>query len=185
MDYDKIYDYESLETASSIRVLRLEPSRDSTEPLHGTLTQVTLVGSPKYDALSYTWGSDFPNVKATGLLGQQTVVNLKGQWLPISENCGRALRRLRNRHTHRDIWVDSICINQRSISERNSQVSIMAKIYQSARRVVVWLGNGDRDSELMFKYMHRLSRSPRFWFERDMGQIEVHSKTTLKTMESK
>ncbi|KAH7317403.1 heterokaryon incompatibility protein-domain-containing protein [Rhexocercosporidium sp. MPI-PUGE-AT-0058] len=38
------------------------------------------------------------------------------------------------------LWVDAICINQGNIKERNSQVSMMGKIYSKAWCVWVWLG---------------------------------------------
>jgi hypothetical protein len=36
--------------------------------------------------------------------------------------------------------VDAICINQKNLEEQSQQVQLMAKIYCSAHRVIVWLG---------------------------------------------
>ncbi|KAL8798497.1 MAG: hypothetical protein Q9182_006620 [Xanthomendoza sp. 2 TL-2023] len=36
-------------------------------------------------------------------------------------------------------WVDSLCINQQGILERNQQVAVMADIYSKAALVIVWL----------------------------------------------
>jgi hypothetical protein len=37
-------------------------------------------------------------------------------------------------------WIDAICINQKDSDERGQQVQFMAKIYNQAHRVIVWLG---------------------------------------------
>jgi hypothetical protein len=50
-----------------------------------------------------------------------------------------ALRRFQDRTHTRLLWLDAICIDQKSIVERNHQVSIMATVYSRARRVLVWL----------------------------------------------
>lgn len=41
---------------------------------------------------------------------------------------------------HRRLWIDSICINQDDIPERNAQVAIMSQIYSKAGMVIGWLG---------------------------------------------
>jgi hypothetical protein len=48
------------------------------------------------------------------------------------------------------IWIDAICINQLDNEERTQQVQSMAKIYESAISVLVWLGMGDEDMKSVF-----------------------------------
>lgn len=38
------------------------------------------------------------------------------------------------------LWVDALCINQRDLSERNAQLSMMGSIYRNATSVFAWLG---------------------------------------------
>jgi hypothetical protein len=38
------------------------------------------------------------------------------------------------------IWIDAICINQDDNLERSAQVQIMGSIYQTAKRLRIWLG---------------------------------------------
>jgi hypothetical protein len=38
------------------------------------------------------------------------------------------------------LWIDALCINQRDVQERSHQVQHMAKIYGSAKQVLIWLG---------------------------------------------
>ncbi|KAE8152350.1 hypothetical protein BDV25DRAFT_137923 [Aspergillus avenaceus] len=53
----------------------------------------------------------------------------------------------------RPIWIDSICINQSDIPERNAQVAIMSKIYSHAASVIVWLGIEDEYAAPAFEGM--------------------------------
>ena len=43
-------------------------------------------------------------------------------------------------------WIDTICINQAHVVERNSQVIMMGEIYASAHEILVWLGKEDQYS---------------------------------------
>ncbi|KAE8416009.1 hypothetical protein BDV36DRAFT_310537 [Aspergillus pseudocaelatus] len=56
---------------------------------------------------------------------------------------GRALPRGLRLSAERPMWVDSISINQKDITERNKQVTMMSDIYSTAMSVVVWLGVED------------------------------------------
>jgi ankyrin repeat protein len=38
------------------------------------------------------------------------------------------------------LWIDQICIDQKTVKERNWQVSLMSKIYARASKVLIWLG---------------------------------------------
>ena len=49
-----------------------------------------------------------------------------------------------------DLWIDSLCINQNDIAERNAQVALMATIYASATSVVAWLGPDDQETEHIY-----------------------------------
>ena len=46
------------------------------------------------------------------------------------------------------MWVDAICIDQRNVQERNSQVRLMPTIYRQAKRVLAYLGETTSDSDL-------------------------------------
>ncbi|KAJ9143520.1 hypothetical protein NKR23_g6600 [Pleurostoma richardsiae] len=85
-----------------------------------------------YEALSYVWGLSTE--------GHTITLDDRGN-IPVTDNLFAALRRLRNRDMRRVLWVDSLCINQQSIEERNEQVQMMGRIYNSATSVVVWLGD--------------------------------------------
>ena len=46
----------------------------------------------------------------------------------------------RSMFTSKLFWIDAICIDQKTNSEKNEQLPMMADIYRRASRVVVWLG---------------------------------------------
>ena len=39
-----------------------------------------------------------------------------------------------------DIWIDQLCIDQGSASEKTQQVPLMRSIYENAHLVLTWLG---------------------------------------------
>ncbi|KAE9366359.1 hypothetical protein N431DRAFT_430453 [Stipitochalara longipes BDJ] len=54
------------------------------------------------------------------------------------------------------LWVDAICIDQAHVSERNHQVTQIGEIYAGAERVVIWLGEASRDSDMALTFMLKL-----------------------------
>jgi len=53
------------------------------------------------------------------------------------------------------IWIDQICIDQSSPSEKSNQVSMMSNIYERALGVIVWL---DPSTELAYNLTTLLDR---------------------------
>jgi hypothetical protein len=108
-------------------------------PVRCTVFSKALDDKPEYKALSYTWGKD----------ETLTEIILNGQIFPVYKNLFNILQRLRRRGPEgRDmvLWIDAICINQarkskKALTERTSQVQMMASIYSHCNEVLVWLGN--------------------------------------------
>jgi Heterokaryon incompatibility protein (HET) len=71
-------------------------------------------------------------------------------------NLESALRHLRSDRT-KVLWVDAVCINQRNIDEKNSQVRRMGEIFAKASNVIVWLGEADKTTALAFATLERLA----------------------------
>lgn len=117
-------------TVDGVRLLILEPARDSTTLINCRLIQVTFAQKPKYEALSYTWGDETIRRKIT----------IDGYDFTVAQNLFDALVHLQHRSEERVLWIDAICINQSDISEKNSQISFMPFIYTRAKCVLVWLG---------------------------------------------
>ncbi|KAF2169633.1 hypothetical protein M409DRAFT_52153 [Zasmidium cellare ATCC 36951] len=90
--------------------------------------------------------------------------------LKIRPNLSSALWRLRKRGILR-VWADAVCINQDDDKERTNQVKMMVKIYESATRVAVHLGEFEHyfveeigslfDALSMFCYRARKGEMPK------------------------
>lgn len=153
------YPGRTLENNDTIRLVELFPGSDD-EPVCCALFNVRLQDStrPEYEALSYYWGDPtarheievYNSLEAPG--GEKTSF-----LVPI--NCFSALRRLRRRSQHGTadrnpiFWIDSICIDQNCIPERNHQLSLMGSIYSKASRVVIDLGSEADDSSAFMDWI--------------------------------
>jgi hypothetical protein len=118
-----------------IRFLKLHPASDPVAPVSCSLETVSLLSNPKpaYETVSYVWG-------AAAKREQLTVNGLR---INAPASAVRVLRQFRHESTIRVVWIDAICINQANIAERNQQVALMADIYSSCDRALVWLGEDD------------------------------------------
>jgi hypothetical protein len=135
--------YQPLQHGGSIRILVLHPSLNDSYPILCTILHAQLYFDPlEYEALSYTWGS-------TDKTSTIQFDNGKSE-LQVTQNCYDALRRLRRKHTDRQLWVDAICIDQQNLTERASQVRIMDEIFSCASSVVVFLGEQVTECRALF-----------------------------------
>lgn len=142
-----MYSHAPLSPGKTIRILILEPALQMSKPVSCSLKELSLENvDPKkspYEALSYVWGSPKGDKK----------LNCNGQPLLVTENCLAALRHLRYRRKSRTLWIDAICIDQSSVKERNHQVRLMGDVYKLARRVLIWLGVGNRDTGRLMRFL--------------------------------
>ena len=106
------------------------------DDLIATLAHVDLNQHPKYEALSYTWGSSFKDCHVSFMIGTGV------KKIAITKNLEAALLRLRSVEQTRVMWIDQVCINQDDIKERSSQVSRIGLIYSFAFQVCIWTGEG-------------------------------------------
>lgn len=151
------YQYDDLSSLNEIRILALSSGKNA-EPLHGDLSNHQLRYFAAYEALSYTWAS-FDNDEHRGDRSKSETIYLGPYWDPfrITRNCEKALRSLRYSDRCRNIWVDSICINQDNGEERNHQVRLMQEIFENALTVIVYLGCSSADSDLALQALRGTS----------------------------
>ncbi|KAL8707409.1 MAG: hypothetical protein Q9220_007554 [cf. Caloplaca sp. 1 TL-2023] len=142
--------YQPLEL-NEIRLLK--PVYTTTHTVAFDLIHASLLLTPQYTALSYTWGSP----------GEDQDILLNGQRFPIRRNLHDALRQMRSSKIHdRYLWVDAICIDQggdsQALGERSAQITLMKDIYERATKVLVWLGHPENEANnrLAFQMMNRL-----------------------------
>lgn len=144
------YGYNRLDLErDAIRLLRLEKGY-SAEPLRCELFEAYLseVDGIPYEALSYTWGD----------ASAKREITVNQQPLTITANLETALRALRLPQQDRLLWVDAICIDQSSDVEKSHQVGQMRLVYKLAEQVVIWLGPGSEDSDLLMSLGKKLDQ---------------------------
>jgi hypothetical protein len=142
------YEPSPLTFPDSIRLVELHAGVPSAN-VTCTVIQTRLGDAPPYEAISYTWGATDDQLPlACGPAGAQIIIM-------VTRNCESMLRRLRSSDATRLVWVDAICIDQGNIDERNAQVAMMGQIFQSARRVVIDIGEtSDSSDEALHAIMH-------------------------------
>lgn len=149
-DFDRVYS-EPLRSAC-IRLLQLDlpPRADCNIQPTGRITVHELEQCPPSLPLSYALNER--HAVPDGAKNCKWLVRLNGQIMSVTANLFLALRHLGSRQrdiSARYFWVDALCIDQSSVSERTSQVAIMHQIYRAAHAVDIWLGP-DLDAEAYF-----------------------------------
>lgn len=131
--------YEALSPPKDmIRILRILPGVEGQELQ--CFVHAEHRSTAKYEALSYVWGD--PKL--------QRFIKLNGTRYAIGKNLYECLVHLRRATSERDLWVDTLCINQADADERSQQVVLMGDLYKKAERVVVWLGFGAKGVRELF-----------------------------------
>jgi len=145
------YHYEPLNTSEPyIRLIKFDHSPSDIISIH--LIKAPLHDSAAFEALSYTWGNT----------NERTPIKIGNQILTITPNLYSFLTRLRQDETANGYtatyWADQICINQKDIPERNSQVALMASIYRESRRTLVWLGEAEAGDTAALRLLREMDR---------------------------
>jgi len=145
------YPGQPLDLEDSFRVVELQPGKYHDSVLV-RLLNTRLRESPAYEALSYTWGD--------GALTEQIQfsdsTDASSDSMLVTANCYSALKRLRKADCPRTIWIDSLCINQDLVLERNHQLGLMSQIYSQASRVVVYLGESADESDNAMNWIREI-----------------------------
>jgi hypothetical protein len=134
------YKYQALETDHHFRLLHFENGKF--EMIHADLHS-----PPKYETISYVWG--LPNFDYRLQLAS-------GKNIAITESLYEAIPFLAAVCRTGYLWIDQLCIHQSDVVEKNHQVFLMAQIYRSCDRVLVWLGLEDDDTRAVKFIMRKL-----------------------------
>lgn len=127
-------------TTEQIRLLKVFEGHDS--DVEGFIQRFYLGSAPQYRALSYTWDHESP---------WTSIILNEERHLRIRQSLKHFLLLFRQRHPNQYIWIDQICIDQKTKEEKNHQVSMMSRIYSTALEVLIWLParNLDLDEAVM------------------------------------
>lgn len=124
----------NIEGAKSIRLATVHPGVGDDElvvDLH--IEPFTTHSPPRYEALSYVWGS--PEPPQFIRVGRHD-----GATIQITTSLKTALQHLRYPDQKRIMWIDALCINQSDDIEKGAEVARMGELFACAAHVVVWLG---------------------------------------------
>lgn len=136
------YRYRKLQTGEDIRLLKVSftgATREvSYELVHKRLFEI----SGQFIAISYRWG----------LLRPDRFIPITNPDInmPVTRVVKTLLEHIIGDLDTPYIWIDAICINQIDAQEKNDQVSIMSRIFGSAKSVRVWLGRLNEEEEESF-----------------------------------
>jgi hypothetical protein len=144
--------YQPLDTTClSIRLLKFQAEPDGKVSLHlkqdvrledySKLSKGQETDPAPYTALSYTWGPSSPSRQ----------IEVDGMMVTVRQNLYDFLSTCRP-VSYFHFWIDQICIDQKSVNERNHQVTMMGEIYKKALEVRIWLGAGNASSNLAMRY---------------------------------
>lgn len=145
-----LFKYQALSGLNWIRIATVLPGQWEAA-LNLELEQIDLDCYHRYECLSYAWGTENHNQPIT----------LNESSFMVSSTLHTALKYLRHASQVCKIWIDAVSINQTDIAERNGQVAIMKKIYQSATRVNVWLGPATESSEQAMAFLKMMATASR------------------------
>ncbi|KAF8851511.1 hypothetical protein BDZ45DRAFT_601373, partial [Acephala macrosclerotiorum] len=128
-----------------IHLLKLLPT--DSKPISYKIIHTSLDDALSYDVLSYVWGEST----------RAKTIMVDDHKLGVTSNLLAALVRLRSGIMTAYIWIDAISINQDDYVERNHEVLKMGQIYNSASRVIIWLGPGGNDNEEAFETVNSIA----------------------------
>lgn len=142
------YQYDDLTNESIFRLFHIGKSQTgSTTSSHDVeihLFEASFNDPPAFEAVSYAWGQS----------PASSTILCNGKELLVTPNVAEILHVLSAQSNPTAVfWIDSICINQSSIVEKNIQVPRMRSIYSEARLVWLWLGKGTYETKAAMSFL--------------------------------
>lgn len=143
-----VYQPLDLKSKLNIRLIVLWAGSYSS-PIRCSIEHVSLQQKLDYCAISYTWATEDGDDR------KSEQVEIDGTILHVTKNCHAALRRLRTPYNSRTIWIDSICIDQANVQERNHQVGLMESIYKMASVVYICIHDPGNSYVECIRWLHQ------------------------------
>jgi hypothetical protein len=152
----QMFPYMALDSnLKEIRVLQVAPGA-GLDIITCTLKHISLLGDqiPCYETISYCWG----------LTRNESIMQLNGSLISVPSSSEAAVRRMRLIDKPRVLWIDAICIDQSSQSEKSEQVALMSTVYTMGYQNLIYLGEDDTGfADRACRTMHSLI--PEIWAE--------------------
>lgn len=106
--------------------------------IRGGTRVLPLPTNESYEALSYVWGRDPPEVR----------IGVNGCDFLVTPTLATALWFLQLPDRSRTLWIDQECIAQDDDDEKATQVPLMSQIYSSTAQGLIWMGDISSDIAL-------------------------------------
>ncbi|OJI91285.1 hypothetical protein ASPTUDRAFT_299348 [Aspergillus tubingensis CBS 134.48] len=120
---------------NEIRLLTILPSTKAESIIRCSLESVSLDNSPEFEAISYVWGD----------ASKKTDIIINDTLFYVTRSVDKTLRLLRRTDRQRVVWIDFVCINQHDVPEKNTQVPLLGRVYESASAVIAMMVNSNMD----------------------------------------
>lgn len=149
MSLQSSYKFPHLDTTKKqIRLLRLQPKARQANLLQYELRTFDLETAPDYQALSYTWGPEFPTYP----------IRVNNRKHHVRANLYTFLKGVAIKDY---MWIDQICIDQSDSEEKSFVVKMMSQIYRDCDSMTIWLGSQDQGfREAATDFIHKPRRDP-------------------------
>ena len=126
-------------TRKQMRLLQFLPTQEG-DGVKYEMEIVSLDENPHYVALSYAWGKPTPKTRLeVNGHGVDVTPNLRDFFADFSTI-------VRQRKEPISIWIDAICIDQRNLLEKSTQIRLMERIYNQAYHVIAWFGKNSKSA---------------------------------------
>jgi hypothetical protein len=157
------YKYDNILKEDQIRLLQFSKPGSPYEPLslkitgpHSLPKDVHENPEQPYVTLSYVWGLQLPN--------RMHEIRLNGTRFMVGSNLLAALHHLEPLTDGLPFWIDAICINQDASGtnpEKNTQVAQMNRVYGCSQHTIVYLGDSDAHTKVLFSHLKLLGDTAR------------------------
>jgi hypothetical protein len=148
------------------QIATILPSSDISGPIQCTTSTVDFAAAPPYKALSYAWGGSRKVLSYRVIVGPVNetmdidavenslkMIVVDDAERMIRPNLFAALRQLRQQESPLVIWVDAICMDMSAMERRGEWAIKLRDIYKKAEEVIVWLGQGDGQSDKAMTFL--------------------------------
>lgn len=166
--------YEEFTTHNDeFRLLQIDPAESSTTEIIARLFKTSLDDAPPYEAVSYRWEHT----------NHSHYITVNGVKFPVMKNVFLLLSEFRRQSfpSSPTFWIDSICIDQSSVSDRNYQVQLMGKIYSRSSLVRIWIGIESDLAEQAFDLVRQCGPAEQISGELVAAKV-LHNKSGTKAL---